>query len=315
MEKRQLGLSDILIPPLVFGGNVLGWTADAATSFNLLDALVDGGLTAIDTADMYSVWGPGHKGGESETIIGAWRAARGGRDKLVIMTKVGMDMPDGSGLSAAWIKTSVDRSLKRLRTDVIDLYQSHKDDETTPLEETLGAYADLIRAGKIRAIGASNYTAPRLAEALALSEAQGLPRYVSLQPQYNLVDRPLFEDALEAVCLAGKLGVIPYYALAMGFLTGKYRAASDAGKSAARGPRAAQYLSGRGPSVLTALDAVAAETKATPAQVALAWLMARPSITAPIASASRIEQMEDLVKACSLSLSKAQIAALDAASA
>jgi aryl-alcohol dehydrogenase-like predicted oxidoreductase len=315
MEQRQLGPSGIVIPPLVFGGNVFDWSADAATSFKLLDRLVAAGLTAIDTADMYSVWAPGHKGGESETVIGDWLASRGGRDKLVIMTKVGMDMPDGGGLSAAWIKTSVDRSLKRLRTDVIDLYQSHRDDEKTPLEETLGAYADLIKAGKVRAIGASNYTAPRLAEALAVADAHGLPRYVSLQPHYNLVERPLFEDALEAVCLKNKLGVIPYYSLAAGFLTGKYRSQADLGKSAARGQGAAKYLSGRGPKVLAALDAVAAETHATPGQVALAWLMARPSITAPIASASRVEQMDDLVKACSLGLSKAQVAALDSASA
>jgi aryl-alcohol dehydrogenase-like predicted oxidoreductase len=314
MEKRQLGPSGITIPPLVFGGNVFGWSADAATSFKLLDALVDAGLTAIDTADMYSTWAPGHKGGESETIIGDWLAARGGRDKLVIMTKVGMDMPDGSGL-AAWIKSSVERSLKRLRTDVIDLYQSHKDDETTPLAETLGAYADLIKAGKVRAIGASNYTAPRLTEALAVAEADGLPRYVSLQPHYNLVERPLFEEALEAVCLEAGLGVIPYWSLASGFLTGKYRSEADLGKSAARGQGVAKYLTGRGPKVLAALDAVAGETGSTPAQVALAWLMARPSITAPIASASRVEQMDDLVKACSLSMSPAQIGALDAASA
>ena len=315
MEQRQLGRSGIAIPPLVFGGNVFGWSADAATSFKLLDALVDGGLNAIDTADMYSTWAPGHTGGESETIIGDWLASRGGRDKLVIMTKVGMDMPDGSGLSAAWIKTSVDRSLKRLQTDVIDLYQSHKDDEKTPLEETLGAYADLIKAGKVRAVGASNYTAQRLQEALAVAEAHGLPRYVSLQPHYNLVERPLFEESLEAVCLEGHLGVIPYWSLASGFLTGKYRSQADLGKSAARGQGVAKYLTGRGPKVLAALDAVAAETRATPAQVALAWLMARPSITAPIASASRVEQMGDLVKACSLSLSQAQIAALDTASA
>jgi aryl-alcohol dehydrogenase-like predicted oxidoreductase len=315
MELRQLGPSDIVIPPLVFGGNVFDWSADAATSFKLLDALVDAGLTAIDTADMYSVWAPGHKGGESETVIGDWLASRGGREKLVIMTKVGMDMPDGGGLSAAWIKTSVDRSLKRLRTDMIDLYQSHKDDEKTPFEETLGAYADLIRAGKVRAIGASNYTAPRLSEALAVADAHGLPRYVALQPHYNLVERPLFEDALEAVCVENKLGVIPYFSLAAGFLTGKYRSEADLGKSAARGQGVAKYLSGSGRKALAALDAVAADKQATPAQVALAWLMARPSITAPIASASRLEQMEDLVKACSLSLSPAQIAALDAASA
>ena len=315
MEQRQLGRSDLVIPPLVFGGNVFDWSADTATSFKLLDALVASGLNAIDTADMYSVWAPGHKGGESETVIGEWLAARGGRDKLVIMTKVGMDMPDGGGLSAAWIKTSVDRSLKRLQTDVIDLYQSHKDDEKTPLEETLGAYADLIKAGKVRAIGASNYQAPRLKEALAVSDAHGLPRYVSLQPHYNLVERPLFEDALEAVCVSEQLGVIPYFSLAAGFLTGKYRSEADLGKSAQRGQGVAKYLAGRGPKVLAALDAVAAETHATPAQVALAWLMARPSITAPIASASRVEQMDDLVKACSLSLSKAQIAELDTASA
>jgi aryl-alcohol dehydrogenase-like predicted oxidoreductase len=315
MEQRRLGQSDLRVPPLVFGGNVFGWSADEATSFRLLDALADAGLTAIDTADMYSVWAPGHKGGESETIIGNWLAARGGRDRRVIMTKVGMDMPDGGGLSAAWIKTSVDRSLARLRTDVIDLYQAHKDDGKTPLEETLAAFADLIRAGKVRAIGASNYDAPRLAEALKVSDAHGLPRYVALQPHYNLVERPLFEDALEAVCLAETLGVIPYFSLAAGFLTGKYRSEADLGKSAARGQGAAKYLSGRGPAVLAALDAVAGETGGTPAQVALAWLMARPSITAPIASASRLEQMGDLVKACSLSLSAAQIAALDAASA
>jgi aryl-alcohol dehydrogenase-like predicted oxidoreductase len=315
MEKRQLGPSGIAIPPLVFGGNVFGWSSDAATSFKLLDALVDGGLTAIDTADMYSTWVPGHKGGESETIIGEWLASRGGRDKLVIMTKVGMDMPDGGGLSAAWIKTSIDRSLKRLQTDVIDLYQSHKDDEKTPFEETLGAYADLIKAGKVRAIGASNYTAPRLAAALAASDAHGLPRYVSLQPHYNLVERPLFEDELEAVCTGNKLGVIPYFSLAAGFLSGKYRSEADLGKSAQRGQGVAKYLTGRGPAVLAALDAVAGETRTTPAQVALAWLIARPSITAPIASASRLEQLGDLVKACSLSLSAAQVATLDAASA
>ena len=315
MEQRQLGLSDIVIPPLVFGGNVFDWSADKATSFKLLDALVANGLNAIDTADVYSRWAPGHKGGESETVIGEWLASHGGRDKLVIMTKVGMDMPEGGGLSAAWIKTSVDHSLKRLQTDVIDLYQSHKDDEKTPLEETLGAYADLIKAGKVRAIGASNYTAPRLSEALAVSDAHGLPRYVALQPHYNLVERPLFEDALEAVCVSEELGVIPYYSLAAGFLSGKYRSEADLGKSAQRGQGVAKYLTGRGPKVLAALDTVAADTRSTPAQVALAWLMARPSITAPIASASRLEQMDDLVKACSLSLSQAQIAELDAASA
>ncbi|MCB8873755.1 aldo/keto reductase [Acidisoma silvae] len=315
MQKRQLGQSAISIPPLVFGGNVFGWSADEAVSFRLLDQLAEAGLTAIDTADMYSVWADGHQGGESETIIGKWLASRGGRDTYTIMTKVGMDMPDGRGLSAAWIKTSVERSLKRLQTDVIDLYQAHKDDEETPLEETLGAFAALIKEGKVRAIGASNYSAPRLAEALKVSDANGLPRYVSLQPHYNLVERPLFEAELEPLCLAENLGVIPYYSLAAGFLTGKYRSKDDLGKSAARGGGVAKYLDGIGPKVLTALDAVAGETGATPTQVALAWLIARPSITAPIASASKPEQMGDLVKACALSLTPSQIAALDQASA
>jgi aryl-alcohol dehydrogenase-like predicted oxidoreductase len=315
MEKRQLGQSAIMIPPLVFGGNVFGWSADEATSFRLLDALSEAGLNAIDTADMYSTWVPGHQGGESETIIGKWLAARGGRERHVIMTKVGMDMPDGKGLSPAWIKTSVERSLKRLQTDVIDLYQAHQDDAETPLEETLGAFADLIRAGKVRAIGASNYTAPRLAEALKVADANGLPRYVSLQPHYNLVERPLFEGALEDLCLNEKLGVIPYFSLASGFLTGKYRGEADLGKSAARGQGMTKYLTEKGHAVLAALDAVAGETASTPAQVALAWLMARPSITAPIASASRLEQVGDLARACTLSLSSGQIAALDKASA
>ena len=314
MKQRELGRSGLHIPPLVFGGNVFGWSADEATSFGLLDSLVDAGLTAIDTADVYSRWAPGHQGGESETIIGNWLAKRGGRDKLVIMTKVGMEMPGGQGLSAAWIKTAVDDSLKRLRTDVIDLYQAHRDDEKTPLEETLGAFADLIKAGKVRAIGASNYTAPRLVEALKVSDTHGLPRYTALQPHYNLVERPLFEESLEAVCVAEGLGVIPYFSLAAGFLTGKYRSEADLAKSAARGGGVGKYLAGNGPKVLAALDAVASETKATPAQVALAWLMARPSITAPIASASRPEQFGDLVKACTLGLSPAQIAVLDAAS-
>lgn len=315
MEKRALGTSGIMIPPLVFGGNVFGWSADEATSFRLLDALAEAGLTAIDTADMYSTWVPGHRGGESEAIIGRWLAARGGRDRCVIMTKVGMEMPDGKGLSAAWIRTSVERSLKRLQTDVIDLYQAHRDDPETPLEETLGAFADLIRDGKVRAIGASNYDAPRLAEALRVAEAHGLPRYAALQPHYNLIERPLFEGSLEALCLKEKLGVIPYFSLASGFLTGKYRSAADLGKSAARGQGMGKYLTDKGRAVLAALDRVAGETGGRPAQVALAWLMARPAITAPIASATRLEQVEDLVRACALRLSPAQITILDDASA
>ena len=315
MEQRRLGSSSLLIPPLVFGGNVFGWSADEATSFRLLDRLAEAGLTAIDTADVYSRWVPGHQGGESEAIIGRWLHKRGRRDDVVIMTKVGMEMPGrGKGLSPDWIRRSVEESLKRLQTDYIDLYQAHQDDPATPLPETLGAFAELIRAGKVRAIGASNYSAERLDEALAASDANALPRYVSLQPHYNLVERPLYEDALEAVCLRHRLGVIPYYSLASGFLSGKYRSEADLGKSAARGRAVAKYLAGKGPNVLAALDTVAAATAATPAQVALAWLMARPGITAPIASASKPEQLDDLVKAATLTLSAAQIAELDKAS-
>ena len=315
MEQRRLGSSSLSIPPLVFGGNVFGWSADEGTSFRLLDMLVDAGLTAIDTADVYSRWVPGHQGGESEAIIGRWLSKRGKRDDLTIMTKVGMEMPGrGKGLSAAWIKQSIGDSLKRLQTDYVDLYQAHQDDTATPLPETLSAFADLIKSGKVRAIGASNYSAQRLDEALATSRAHNLPAYVSLQPHYNLMERPLFEDALEAVCQRHQLGVIPYYSLASGFLTGKYRSSADLGKSAARGRSAAKYLEGKGPKVLAALDMVAKETAATPAQVALAWMMARPSITAPIASASKPEQFEDLAKAATLKLSSAQIASLNAAS-
>jgi len=313
MEQRRLGPSSISIPPLVFGGNVLGWSADEATSFKLLDQCVAAGLNAVDTADVYSRWVPGHQGGESETVIGRWLKQRGKRDDVQILTKVGMQMPGGKGLSPAWIKQSIDDSLKRLQTDYVDLYQSHADDPSTPLADTLGTYGELIKSGKVRAIGASNYTAPRLEEAMETSRKNNLPAYVSLQPHYNLVERPLYEEALEAVCQKHKLGVIPYYSLASGFLTGKYRSAADFDKSP-RGRGAGKYLEGKGPKVLAALDQVAKDTRSTPAQVSLAWMMARPSITAPIASASKPEQMDDLVKATSLKLSAAQIAALDAAS-
>jgi aryl-alcohol dehydrogenase-like predicted oxidoreductase len=314
MEQRRLGTSSLSIPPLVFGGNVLGWSADEATSFKLLDQCVEAGLNTIDTADVYSRWVPGHQGGESETIIGRWLKKRGKRDDVKILTKCGMEMPGrGKGLSPAWIKQAIDESLKRLQTDYVDLYQAHADDASTPLADTLGTYGELIKAGKVRAIGASNYTAPRLEEAMETSRKHNLPAYVSLQPHYNLVERPRYEDALEAVCQRHKLGVIPYYSLASGFLTGKYRSAADFGKSP-RGQGAGKYLEGKGPKVLTALDQVAKETKSTPAQVSLAWMIARPSITAPIASASKPEQMDDLVKATSLKLSAAQIAALNAAS-
>lgn len=315
MEQRSLGRSGISVPPLMFGGNVFGWTVDKAASHRLLDRLVEVGLNAIDTADVYSYWVPGHMGGESETIIGEWLAARGNRSQVMIATKVGMKMGSGEqGLSRAWIMKEVDASLQRLRTDVIDLYQAHKDDADTPLEETLGAFADLIKAGKVRAIGASNYTAPRLKLALETSAKLGLPRYETLQPLYNLMDRKVFEDDLAALCRAEGIGVINFYALASGFLSGKYRSEADFGKSK-RGANMAKYLNPRGLNVVDALAAVAGETGTTSAQVAIAWLLAKPAVTAPIASATSLEQLDDLVKAASLKLSPAQVAALDGASA
>jgi aryl-alcohol dehydrogenase-like predicted oxidoreductase len=315
LPRRPLGNSGIDVPPLMFGGNVFGWTADKATSFALLDALLDAGFNAIDTADVYSRWAPGHSGGESETVIGEWLAARGGRERVIIATKVGMDMGDGNvGLSRAWITRAVDDSLRRLQTDYIDLYQAHRDDENTPLEETLEAFASLIQAGKVRAIGASNYSAPRLRESLELSAKLGVPRYESLQPHYNLVERAIFEEALEPLCRAEGIGVINYFALAAGFLTGKYRSEADLAKSP-RGAGVAKYLDERGKRILAALDAAAAATGATPGQIAIAWLIARPSITAPIASATSIEQLHDLIGAARLTLDAETITALDHASA
>ncbi len=315
MQKRQLGQSGIEIPPLMFGGNVFGWTADEPTSFKLLDALMAAGLNAIDTADVYSVWARGHQGGESEIVIGNWLKRRGKRDDVIIATKVGSQMGSGEkGLSRAWIMKEVDASLQRLRTDVIDLYQAHRDDPDTPQEETLQAFADLVKQGKVRAIGASNFSAARLKSALDISRAKGLPRYESLQPHYNLVERPIYEDELEPLCQAEGLGVINYYALAAGFLTGKYRSEADLKKSP-RGGGVKKYLSEKGQRVLAALDEVAARRQATPAQVALAWLIARPSITAPIASATSLEQLQDIIKAVELQLDPQDISALDAASA
>jgi aryl-alcohol dehydrogenase-like predicted oxidoreductase len=315
MEKRRLGRSDLMVSPLCLGGNVFGWTADEATSFKLLDAYADAGLNFIDTADVYSTWAPGNKGGESETIIGKWMKARGNRDKLVIATKVGSEMgPNQKGLSKGYIRTAVEASLQRLQTDYIDLYQSHRDDSDTPQQETLEAYGDLIREGKVRAIGASNFTAARLQEALSISAEHGLPRYESLQPKYNLHDRAEYEVELEPLCLQEEIGVIPYYGLASGFLTGKYRSEADFGKSV-RGGRMAAYLNDRGRRILSALDNVSARHDATPAQVALAWLMVRPGLTAPIASATSVEQMQDIVKATRLRLPSTDIAELDQASA
>ncbi len=315
MNKRRLGRSDLMVSPLCLGGNVFGWTSDEAASFRVLDAFVASGLEFIDTADVYSSWAPGNKGGESETIIGKWMKARGNRQKLVIATKVGSDMGEGrKGLSKTYIRRAVEDSLTRLQTDYIDLYQSHRDDEETPQAETLGAYQELIEAGKVRVIGASNFTAARLKSALDISAKDGLPRYESLQPKYNLHDRAEFESELEPLCLAQEVGVIPYYGLASGFLTGKYRSEADFGKSV-RGGRMADYLNDRGTRILAALDEVAAERNTVPAQVALAWLIARPSITAPIASARSVEQLADLVAATRLELGSEAIARLDRASA
>ncbi|QFU16759.1 aldo/keto reductase [Microvirga thermotolerans] len=315
MDKRRLGRSNLMVSPLCLGGNVFGWTADERTSFRILDAFVEAGCNFIDTADVYSRWVPGHAGGESETIIGKWMKARGNRDQVIIATKVGSEMgPGRKGLSRARIVEAVEESLRRLQTTYIDLYQSHRDDPETPQEETLGAYGDLIASGKVRVIGASNFTADRLKEAVSISARLGLPRYESLQPLYNLSDRAEFERELAAVCRENEIGVIPYYALASGFLTGKYRSEKDFGKSV-RGANMGKYLNDRGRRILAALDEIALHHRASPAQVALAWLMARPGITAPIASATRLEQLDDLIAATRLRLDAAALEHLDRASA
>jgi aryl-alcohol dehydrogenase-like predicted oxidoreductase len=314
---REIGRSGLKVAPLALGGNVFGWTADEATSFAVLDAFVDGGFNLIDTADVYSRWAPGHTGGESEAVIGRWLKASGKRDRVVLATKVGKPMGDeGSGktgLSRRWIRQAVHDSLQRLQTDHIDLYQSHDDDKATPLEETMAAFAELIAEGKVRALGASNFTAARLAEANAVAARLGVPRYECLQPHYNLVERKVYEDELEPLCRAQQVGVINFFGLARGFLTGKYRSEADLAQSV-RGGGVKKYLEPHPMRVLAALDGVAAELKATPGQVALAWQMARPGITAPIASATRVAQLQELLGAARLGLSPAQIAALDAAS-
>ena len=320
MQKRKLGNSGLEVAPLAFGGNVFGWTADEATSFGLLDAFVAAGCNLIDTADVYSKWVPGNKGGESETIIGNW-LKRGGkrnggkREMVVIATKVGLEMgPGRKGLSKAHILRSVEESLKRLQTDYIDLYQSHTEDNATPLEETLEAYAQLIRQGKVRAIGASNYSAEQLRKAIEISTQCGYPCYQSLQPLYNLYSRAEFENELEPLCLEMNIGVINYYPLASGFLTGKYRSEADLGKSA-RGQAVKKYLDERGFGILRALDEVAKSHRSTPAKVALAWLMARPGITAPIASATNLAQLNELIGATQLKLDNGSIERLNRASA
>ncbi len=311
MDTRSLGRSGLQVSPVCLGGNVFGWTVDEAMSFRLLDAWVDSGMNFVDTADVYSRWAPGHVGGESETIIGKWLRQSGKRNRIVLATKVGKPMGDhDKGLSAAYIRRAVDASLTRLKTDVIDLYQSHDDDTETPLEETMAAFAELIKAGKVRAIGASNFSAPRLKLALETSARLGVPRYESLQPLYNLVEREPFESELEPVCLQHGVGVINFYALASGFLTGKYRSAADLKKSV-RGAGVGKYLNESGLAILAALDSVARTIGATPAQVALAWQIARPGITAPIASATDPAQLAELVGAARLQLDTPSIELID----
>ena len=315
MQKRKLGKSNLEIAPLVFGGNVFGWTVDEQGSFKLLDAFLDAGFNCVDTADVYSKWKPGNKGGESETIIGNWFKARGNRAKVILASKCGLEMaPDKKGLSKAYIVRAVEDSLKRLQTDYIDLYQSHRDDLVTPVEETMEAHAQLVKAGKIRVVGASNFDAKRLKASLDASAKAGIPRYETLQPLYSLVERKEFEGPLQDLCVKETIGVIPYYSLASGFLTGKYRTEADlAGK--ARSAGAGKYLNAKGLGVLKALDDAAAKHNATLAQVALAWLLAQPAIAAPIASATSIEQLTDILKSTSLTLDADSLAALNKASA
>jgi aryl-alcohol dehydrogenase-like predicted oxidoreductase len=315
MEYRKLGNSGLTVSSLGLGGNVFGWTADEQASFQVLDAFVAAGGTLIDTADVYSAWVPGHKGGESETVLGKWLARDGNRKKVIIATKVGMEMgPDAKGLSKSYILRAVEGSLKRLRTDYIDLYQSHADDPDTPLAETLEAYAQLIQEGKVRAIGASNYDAKRLSQALETSVRNGYPAYQSLQPQYNLCDRADYERMLEPLCLEKGLGVLPYFPLASGFLTGKYRSEKDLAGSA-REEFAGKYLNDRGVRILAALDQVARQYLSTPATVSLAWLLARPGVTAPIPSARNLSQLNDLIEATKIHLDPPSLEALDRASA
>jgi aryl-alcohol dehydrogenase-like predicted oxidoreductase len=315
VQKRKLGASGLDIAPLVLGGNVFGWTVDQNTSFSLLDAFVAAGFNCVDTADIYSRFVPGHAGGESETVIGHWLHARGNREDIVLATKVGNSMGgDRTGLSKRYIMQAVEDSLTRLQTDYIDLYQAHRDDSKTPLAETLGAFEALVKSGKVRAIGASNYTGARLAEALRVSAQSGLPRYEILQPLYNLYDRANYETDLEPVCTANSLGVVTYFSLASGFLTGKYRSPDDLKKSQ-RGSFVEDKLNTRGMNILAALDEVAAELQSTPTRVSLAWLLARPSVTAPIASATSLRQLDELLASTRVELSASAIERLNRASA
>ena len=314
MELRRLGKSDLKVAPLVLGGNVFGWTADEATSFKLLDAFVAGGFNMVDTADVYSRWAPAG-GGASETVIGKWLAQGGKRDKIVLATKFGSEMGEGmKGLSARYMVEAVEASLKRLQTDYIDLYQSHRDDPDTPQEETAEAFDRLVTAGKVRAIGSSNFTPERLKSAIEISQAKGLARYDSEQPLYNLYSREGFESGLQQVCIDNEVGVIPYYGLASGFLTGKYRTEADLSKSP-RGQGVKRMMDARGMRILAALDEVSAARTASQAQVALAWVMAQPGLTGPIASATSLEQLDELMGSARLTLTAEDLATLDKASA
>ena len=315
MQYKQLGNSDMHVAPLTFGCNVFGFTIDEKTSFKLLDGFTEAGFNLLDTADVYSRWKPGNHGGESETIIGNWMKERNNRSNILIATKVGWDMGDGKkGLSKKYILQAVEASLKRLQTDYIDLYQTHMDDAETPIEETLEAYQQLINEGKIRWIGASNLSPERLQLSLQISKEKGLPSYQTFQPHYNLIEREIFEKELETICVENNLGVINYFALAGGFLTGKYRSEADLNKSL-RGDGAKKYLTPKGIKILTALDKISAELNSTPASVAIAWLLARPSVTAPIASATSIEQLQSLIAATELKLTKEALEVLNDASA
>jgi aryl-alcohol dehydrogenase-like predicted oxidoreductase len=316
-QPRPLGRTGFSIAPLVLGTNVFGWTVDEPKSFSILDAFVDHGFDAIDTADSYSRWVPGNHGGESETIIGRWLARNPSkRDRVHILTKVGSGMPETDGrktLAKQWILREVESSLRRLQVDTIDLYQSHWPDPDTPHEETLSAYDELLRAGKVRAIGASNFSAEQLGDALRISDEKGLPRYATLQPAYNLYDRASYDGPLRDLAIREGLGVIPYYGLASGFLSGKYRSRDDLSKSA-RGASVEKYLDARGMRILAALDEVGGRRSAQPAEVALAWLMQREGVTAPIASATSREQLASLVHAAELRLTAEDVAALAVAS-
>ncbi len=315
MTKRKLGNSGLEVALFALGGNVFGWTVDEPTAFKILETFVDAGGSLIDTADSYSRWVQGNRGGESETIIGKWLKQSRKRNKVIIATKVGSELgPNKKGLSKTYILRAVEDSLRRLQTDVIDLYQSHRDDPETPLEETLEAYAQLIRQGKVKVIGASNYGAERISEALDLSKKLGLPAYQSLQPRYNLYDRAEYEQTLEPLCKETGLGVITYYSLASGFLSGKYRSERDLSKSI-RGQGVRIYLNDRGFRILKALDQVAEQYQTKPASIALAWLLARPGITAPISSATSLEQLNELIEGTKLKLDRASIALLDTSSA